>query len=299
MRIFFIGASSFTGRAFVERLAVNNEVFTPYSKAEHEYSGLIHQRISSLDNLTKCAFSSPFGSKNFFNFLEQTNPDVICFHHAITLDYNNSKFDIKEALNISLNNLHMIENYINKNNLKRVIITRSVVESKFNNSIYNDYIKYGKYKTLFASTVSKVFSTFTDISNFVIANPIGKYNNFKIIESFAQSYFNHKDFFLRDPFSIRDNIPIDLLAREYSLFLNEKKGEILIPKFNPMQNIELLKKIENLLLNKFYSKSKLEVDLNSKKSIFFGKDQINYSTSEVEIFWDKFIDYLQITYSSK
>lgn len=292
MNIFFIGASSFTGYWFINSLLKNHTIFAPLTLKEEEYTGVKKQRIENLKGKVIFNFASKFGSRNFFQFLQESKPDIICFHHALTNNYNNKSFDIYRALDDTLYNFKEILKYVDKNNLEKIIISRSIAESAFNNNYINNYEKYAKYKTEFASIITNVFPKEL-IYNFVISNPIGHLNNYKLLESFAERFFRGQDFKLSNPFSIQDYIPITLLADEYSKFLSQNLKKLVSPKFKPCQNIDFILSVSKLFAMRYKSSTKLIIPVNLEVSEYYGKDQINYTETQISEFWQELINYFQ------
>ena len=62
MRIFFTGASSFSGLSLVQTLTdAGHEVMTTFQKSQHDYQGLRAERVARAADLSQPAFGLSFG----------------------------------------------------------------------------------------------------------------------------------------------------------------------------------------------------------------------------------------------
>jgi UDP-glucose 4-epimerase len=220
MKILFTGASSFTGFWFVKTLASQgHELHTPLQKEYSQYEGIRKKRIDQLPS--KIYFSTPFGSKPFFDLVHsQPTWDIFCHHAAYTENYKSKEFDWRKALQINTNNIELLIELLKQKNVKRIISTGTVFEPTEGGEIL-PASSYGLSKGL-SWQVIQYYANLLNIkaAKFVIPNPFGPFEDVRFTSYLVKSWLTKTIPTIQTPNYIRDNIHIDLLAKCYAEFVD-------------------------------------------------------------------------------
>ena len=221
MKILFTGASSFTGFWFVRQLiAEGHSVHAICRKNLGSYEGMRKQRIEQLLGQAEMSFGCDFGSKAFLTRIKKTSFDLFCHHAADVHQYKSSDFDCLGALNSNAKNVRLVLQSLQENGCKRVVLSGSVFEPREGGDPdAKAFSPYGLSKSLTAQ-LFEVYAELCGLSfgRFVIPNPFGPYEEFRFTSYLAHNWLTGKTATVATPAYIRDNIPVDLLAKEYARF---------------------------------------------------------------------------------
>lgn len=221
MKILFTGASSFTGFWFVrELLAQGHSVHAICRKNLGSYEGVRRQRVEQLLGQAEMSFGCDFGSKAFLMRIKKASFDLFCHHAADVHQYKSPDFDCLGALNSNAKNLRLVLQSLRDNGCKRVVLTGSVFEPREGGDPSARALSpYGLSKSL----TMQLFEAYTGLAGmamgrFIIPNPFGPYEEFRFTSYLAHNWLTGKTPTVATPAYIRDNIPVDLLAKEYTRF---------------------------------------------------------------------------------
>jgi hypothetical protein len=294
VNIIFTGVTSFTGFWFANIISQNHNVICPIQKKRKDYTGIKLERLNNLSDKITLVEDAEFGNSKF-NYEVSGNVDILCFHHGhVDQYYDNQKFDFAKAIDESSKFFFNFTKVLKKSSIKKIIYTRSIAEPEFR-QVQNQWaINYGHYKQDLLNKIKDSFSPLVPIYEYVIPNPIGAFNNQRLIESFYVAVQRNISFYLSDPNSVRDNIPIDLLSRDYHLFLSQDSNFKRIPSWNPMSNIDLLKMVcQKFGLNALNFMDNIEVNQYPEFPLnLIGKDKIDDYSWDQYLFWSNFEKYI-------
>lgn len=232
MKILFTGASSFTGYWFVRWLVEQgHSVHALCRKSLGSYEGVRRQRVERLLGLCEMSFGAQFGSKSFLNRIKKRSYDLLCHHAADMHQYKSPEFDVVRAINSNARNLQQVLQVLREKGCQRVVVTGSVFESnEGGNSQAKALSLYGLSKALTA----QIFQAYVEMNSmafgkFVIPNPFGPFEEFRFTSYLAHNWLTGKTPTVATPAYIRDNIPVDLLAKTYAQFCENPAKEICRP----------------------------------------------------------------------
>ena len=223
MRIFFTGASSFTGYWFVKTLAhAGHQVVCPVSGALDRYEGTRRQRIGQLGSLCRLVSHAPFGTDAFLELVCGGGPwDLLCHHAAEVTNYKSPDFDALRALLNNTLNLRAVLTAFRTAGGRSVVLTGSVFENDegAGNEPLWAFSPYGLSKGL----TWQVFRYHCDeagfnLGKFVIPNPFGPYEEPRFTTYLMRTWKDGKTAGVKTPDYVRDNIHVDLLAATYAQF---------------------------------------------------------------------------------
>ncbi len=221
MKILFTGASSFTGFWFVRQLfAEGHSVHAICRKNLGNYEGVRKQRIEQLLGQAEMSFGCDFGSKAFLTRIKNSSFDLFCHHAADVHQYKSPDFDCLGALNSNAKNLRHVLRSLRDGGCRRIILTGSVFEPREGGDPNAKALSpYGLSKSLTAQLFDAYAASFgMALGRFVIPNPFGPYEEFRFTSYLAHNWLTGKTPTVATPAYIRDNIPVDLLAKEYARF---------------------------------------------------------------------------------
>lgn len=308
MKILFTGASSFTGMHFVKELVENgHEVICPLLRPEKAYIGIRKERIELLRGWCHLQFDCPFGSDSFFQLIEKpASWDVFCHHAADVTNYKSPSFDFIGALS---KNTHRLPEILSNHKFGCVVLTGSVFEQDEGKG--TDGLRavspYGLSKGLTSETF-KYFCKMHDtpLSKFVIPNPFGPYEEKRFSTYLIQSWVKGEIAKIKSPNYIRDNVPVSLLSKAYTKFVEETyTAPLSFRKINPSFYVEKQSQFTERMAREVKSRLPLTCEYQLCEQISFPepKNRINldplnpknYSWNEKRA-WDNYIEYFQSHY---
>lgn len=221
MQILFTGASSFTGMHFVKELSTHHTVFCTFTKAHDAYSGIEKERIESIIPHIIPLWNTRFGSPQFLSILKQHSFDTYAHHMAWTKGYGTNKYPIEKAIQNNTLNLPYVTSLLQRNGCSQIILSNTVLEGddvdlQEGHAPFEPHGEAKKRTTALFCSQSPL-----PIRRFIIPNPIGTFDNIRLVESLHQQWTQRQTPHIQYPENIRDNIPIPVLTKRYSSFLNE------------------------------------------------------------------------------
>jgi UDP-glucose 4-epimerase len=303
MKILFTGSSSFTGYHFIENLIKNgHDVIITFSRGKKYYlkeDNNRSKRVKTLLEKYDCNFNIDFSKKSSLKFIKKIkNIDIFCHHFADTKDYKSNIFNMYSALE---NNTNLVEELIislKKRGLKDYIYTGSYFEPKDDfDEDYSSFSPYGLSKNL-TGKVIRHYCYYHNIryKKFIIPNPFGELEDENRLPTIiAKAWQKNIDFEIKHPKYIRDNIPINLLAKSYVNFLEKRNIYYFSPSFYRLSNEHFVKifsfemrKRTNLSCSYYLSNAKYEEPM---KKVNQEKIKLYQFKLSKKIIWDNLINY--------
>jgi len=229
MKLLFLGASSFTGYHFVNKISEKKKViiYCTLTKNINQYKSIRLKRIKELNKKKNIIFikKTKFGDKSFINLLSKNKFDTICFHHASTKDYNDdSKFKLSKSLEQNMSNINKVFNKINK---QTKIIVSNTIFQKIISRKYKAVNKYGISKSITYDKIVIYCNKYNlKYKSIFITNPWGILEEKKLNYYLIYNWLQGKKTFISHPAYIRDNIYIDKLSKHYLKVINSSSKKI-------------------------------------------------------------------------
>lgn len=317
MKLLFTGSSSFTGFHILNELAKNDnlDIHAIVSKKITQYDGLKRLRLNLLNEKIKIHENIQFGDDAFLDLLKLNNEkfDILCCHGAYVENYNSNEFDLNKAVSINTKNIALVFEKFKENNGNIIINTGSIFEPNegegdVNRRAFNPY-GLSKY---FTNQIFKYYSQIHNISfgKFVIPNPFGQFEEPRFTNYLFNCWSKNETPLVRTPKYIRDNVPVDLLAKSYSDFvvkiIDENSKSIISQdyQFNPSGYVESQQLFTKRIIMNINNKFNLEYKVEFYDQIKFDQPISRYNNNSLfglypnwneNQFW---IDYLEF-YLSK
>jgi len=219
MTVLLTGVSSFTGYWFARELSANGErVIGTLTRPRSAYGGLQAQRLDALGDRIEWMEGVRFGDPRFCRLIESEGVDVVGAHGAQVEGYRDPKFPYLQA---TASNTHHVEEVCEAlaRRRGRLIVTGSVFEA--HEGIGSDsgrtFSAYGLSKTL-TWEVFRFFCVETGVPvvKFVIPNPFGPFEEERFTAYLMRRWSVGEIAEVRTPLYVRDNIPVQWLARAYA-----------------------------------------------------------------------------------
>ena len=226
-KILFVGSSSFTGYHFVKTIIkkTNFEIYCTFTKNFNNYKSIRKKRILDIykNNKVKSFFKVKFGDKKFLKILSQNKFEIICFHHALTKNYNDDKnFNFNKLLDKNLFNIEKVFKFINRNS---IIIVSNTIFQKIKKK-YEPLNKYGLSKTITYEKIKELCKKKKiKLKSIFISNPWGILEAKKLNYNMIKNWLLNKKVTISYPNYIRDNIYIDKLSNEYIKIIKSKNNK--------------------------------------------------------------------------
>jgi nucleoside-diphosphate-sugar epimerase len=307
MNIIFTGSSSFTGYWFAKKLIGegNNVYCTLTGKDISEYNEVKKQRIQQLDK--KCTFvdGCRFGSEKFYNLINEIGKvDILCHHGAEVENYKSIDFNIPGALSNNTSGLNKTLDILKKNGCEKIILTGSVFEP-YEGAGSDGLMSFSPYglSKYFTFEIFKYFTERLDIKlgKFTIPNPFGPYEEERFCAYLIKNWAENKTPSVNTPLYVRDNIPVNVLADSYLLFLRQiNDSPDLVNRYNPSGYIESMGDFTRRLSFEFRERLGLECNYQLNKQTNFDEPMIRINTDSVftrvnswneSDFWGKYAGY--------
>jgi UDP-glucose 4-epimerase len=242
MRILLTGVSSFTGYWFAKTMSeAGHEVVGTMTGSGKNYEGVRKRRVELLPNICKLVPDAPFGSDAFIKLLREAQWDLLCHHGTETANYRSQDFDLSNALLKNTLNPRAVLEAFTKSSGKGVVLTGSAFEN--DESVGNEPLRafspYGLSKGLTWQSF-RYYCGYAGIplTKFVIPNAFGPFEEERFTAYLFRTWREGKAAAVKTPLYIRDNIPVDLLARTYRHCLERVAGQQPLAKLNPSGYIE-------------------------------------------------------------
>jgi UDP-glucose 4-epimerase len=224
MRILFTGASSFTGYWFVRELVAAGHHVVAAFRGNGRYEGARAERARMVRELCEPRFGCPFGDDAFLDLVRSAPGgfDVLCHHGAEVGDYRSPDFDPYRAAALNLHRLPEALRALKDRGCGRLVLTGSVFEQNegAGSQPLRAFSPYGLSKGLTAAAAEFYADREgVTVEKFVIPNPFGPHEEPRFTSYLMRSWLKGETARVQTPRYVRDNIPVDLLAKAYAGFV--------------------------------------------------------------------------------
>lgn len=222
MKIFFTGASSFSGFWFCKTLAEHGyeitATFTRVSVDAYPEVGFARKRVEMVQDYVRPVWNTRMGDANFFQALETEQWDAVCLHGAYVADHKAADFPVLKAVEANTNGLPKLVDYLAENGSPPIIWTGTYFEANEGKGTepLRNFSPYALSKQL-----SWEYACFyaeqagVPIGKFVMPNPFGPWEGKGFTSYLARTWLGDGVATVQTPNYIRDNIPVSLLAKAY------------------------------------------------------------------------------------
>lgn len=238
MRILFTGASSFTGYWFVRELAAAGHEVVAACRGDGTYEGVRAERIQRLRAGCDVRFGCAFGSDAFLDLVRAAPNgfDALCHHAAEVGDYRSPDFDPYRAAAANLRRLPEVLRALKDKGCGRLVLTGSVFEQDegAGSAPLRAFSPYGLSKGLTAAAAA----FYADregvaLEKFVIPNPFGPLEEPRFTSYLMRCWRAGETAGVQTPRYVRDNVPVELLARAYAAFVAGGPARGAVRRLNP------------------------------------------------------------------
>lgn len=305
MRILFTGASSFSGLWFAKELVhAGHEVTATFKRPLEAYTGIRRQRVDSLLPHCQAHFDISFGDDNFIKLIREEGPwDLLCNHAAEVTDYRSPNFDFATALATNTKNLKEVLVALQQTGCQKILLTGSVFEP--HEGAGSDGLRAVSPYGLSKGLTTESFAYYTAMMNmslgkFVIPNPFGAYEEGRFTNYLAQSWLSGKSASVNTPLYVRDNVPVDLLAKAYAQFAAKLPSTPGLHKFNPSYYAESQGDFTRRFANEMQLRLNVPCNFELKSQADFPEPKTRINTERLDPkllnwnesqFWDQCADY--------
>jgi UDP-glucose 4-epimerase len=243
MRIVLTGVSSFTGAWFAQTLAERgHDVIGTLQRGAAAYEGVHAARLAAMRNAgVTLAEGVSFGSDAFQDLVGQ-GLDVLCHHAAFVTDYRSADFDVAAAVEANTRQLrHVLARAVDAG-AKAFVATGSVFEQDegAGEDPLRAFSPYGLSKGL-TWQIEQFWAERLGlpVGKFVIPNPFGPLEEPRFCAYLMRTWTAGKTAEVKTPAYVRDNIPVDLLARAYADFVEGcVRDSQAVKRLNPSGYVE-------------------------------------------------------------
>lgn len=216
------GASSFTGAWFAAALRdAGHVVHATLRVPAGTYEGVRAERLAWIAGKGVTFLEGvSFGDAEFLEAI--AGVDVIAHHAAEVTDYHSLDFDVGAALASNTANARLTTERAAAAGVRALIVTGSVFEQDegLGETPLMAFSPYGLSKGL-SWQVLRYWSARAGLTagKFVIPNPFGPLEEARFCAYLMRTWVKGEAAGVRTPAYVRDNIPVDLLARRYVRYL--------------------------------------------------------------------------------
>jgi len=304
MRVLFTGVTSFTGMWFAEKLIGDgHELVCAIRRSRENYSGLRAQRLNRLNGACSFAWNTPFGSDPFISLIAAHGPfDLLCHHAAEVGGYKEPSFDAIGATAANTRNLGVVLRNLQRAGCERVLLTGTVFESDEGAGTMPSraFSPYGLSKTLTAQAIRfYAEQAGMAIGKFVIANPFGPLEEPRFTDYLMRCWRAGECANVKTPAYVRDNIPVSLLAHEYSRFAKQMRSSG-FSKLTPSFYVETQGAFAHRFAREIGARLAIDTPLELARQTEFPEPAVRIGTDRPhvtedtwseEMFWDGLADY--------
>jgi UDP-glucose 4-epimerase len=302
VNILLTGASSFTGHWFARELrAAGHSLVAPLRGAADDYAGVRGERVKRLAQVADIVWSAPFGSDAFMAAATSGSVDLLCLHHARVADYRSPDFDVALALAENTKRLPHTLRTLAKGGLKGVVLTGSVFEANEGRGTepLRAFSPYGVSKNVTAEVVRYWCSELkVPLGKFVIPNPFGPYEEPRFCAYLIKTWKAGQIAVVKTPDYLRDNIHVDLMAKDYVRFAEATTNGPGFAKRSPSGYAETQGAFTKRYAAAMAPRLKLKADVQLPPQTDFSEPMARVNTDPVQIpgwsenaAWDAIAEY--------
>lgn len=225
MKILFTGASSFTGSWIVPALSrAGHEVTVTLSgHGLDAYEGLRRKRVEHVLRFARAVWATESGDDRFIKLCRDEGPwDLLSLHGAEVGDYKAATFDWQMALARNTRSYAKMFAAFSAAGGNAVVVTGSYFEADEGNPGGPSQASspYGLSKTLtWQACRYECLRAGLALGKFVIPNPVGPFEEPKLVASLVREWQRGGVPHLRTPLDVCDHVPVNLLASDYADFV--------------------------------------------------------------------------------
>ena len=219
MKFALTGVTSFSGAWFAKELLKNGHEVIGFTREENNLNYLQKQRLDWIQK-----DSSNFQIISQSTALTNYKIDRLCLHGTSTMDYRNPNFDIKHA---TQSTVELTELLAKKFDCASVVHTGTFSEENESagNLPLRSFNPYSTSKTLIYKKHCELFGE-KNILKYVMPNPFGPLEPPKFTDYLLKNWAKEKTPIVNTPNYIRDNVPIDLLAKHFTFIVTQSVPEM-------------------------------------------------------------------------
>jgi nucleoside-diphosphate-sugar epimerase len=220
LRVLLTGASSFSGLWIAEALAAGGHSVVAVARGGGYADPLRAARMERVGRVAEVVLDAPFGSDAFLAVLDHRGPfDVLALHGAEVGDYKSPSYDLEAAVAANTFNTPAVLAAAKGVGASRVVLTGSVFEPGEGKGT-EPLVSFSPYGTSKARTEEvlrpQVEAAGLDYAKFVIPNPFGPWEEKRFQRLVMTRWSKGEAVHIDQALYVRDNIPVDLLARAYA-----------------------------------------------------------------------------------
>lgn len=220
MRVLLTGASSFTGLWFAKALAEAGHSVVAVARGGAYADPLRQARMALVAEVAEVVREAPFGTGAFLAALKDKGPfDVLGLHGAEVGDYKSPTYDLEAAVAANAFNAPAVLAAAAAQGATRVVLTGSVFEPGEGQGTL-PLVSFSPYGTSKARTEEvlkpQIAAPGLDYAKFVIPNPFGPWEEKRFQRLVMTRWSKREPVHIDQALYVRDNIPVDLLARAYA-----------------------------------------------------------------------------------
>lgn len=223
MRILLTGASSFTGAWFAAALAGDgHQVVGTLQRRIDAYPELESRRIAMLRQAGITLVEGASYGNPVMQDLVAQGFDRLCFHASDVRDYRSADFDLGRAMQANLAGMREACLAAKAAGTARLIWTGTVFEpgEARGDRLDEAITPYGLSKWLtWQALAYYAAEAALPLAKFIVPNPFGPLEQERFCTYLVKSWTSRNTPEVRTPDYLRDNIPVDKLARAYADFV--------------------------------------------------------------------------------
>ncbi len=292
MKILFTGASSFTGFWMASALCdAGHEVTAIYTKGQPaDYADLRRRRVDLLGAKVQPVFGLAFGEEKFLEVIRTRGPfEVICHHGSATGDYKSPAYDYRQALERDTRGISAVLDTALAVGLRAFVHTGTYFEADEGTGSmpHRAFSPYALSKTLSWQTVRfQCEVRGIRVGKFVLPNPVGLWDEPRLVGYLLRSWARRETAIIQTPGYVRDNAPVELLAKTYAGFVQALvTGTSLQLKANPSGWAEPVADFATRLQGKIRGFSGLECAVDFARQTDFPEPLARANTESVLANW--------------
>lgn len=223
LKVFFTGASSFSGYWFCHRLLESgHQVTATFTRGgPGEYEGTDRERVERLLPHITPVWGAPSGSDAMLEALAGGPFGLLCLHAATVGDYKSENFDVLEALRLNTCRIDEVLHTAKQGGVQALVTTGSYFEADTGAAPEprQAFSPYALSKTMTWQAYRFMAGRANlPLGKFIISNPFGPLEKGGFTSYLARTWLRGEVAECRTPDYLRDNIPVDLMAIAYADF---------------------------------------------------------------------------------
>tara|TARA_Y100000589_G_C27188297_1_gene643611 strand:- start:1421 stop:2332 length:912 start_codon:yes stop_codon:yes gene_type:complete len=295
MNVLLNGINSFTGIAFSKILLdAGHKIYALSSgqkKSLTSYQKYFLEKLEIHDNFIPIISEYNCSFQKIIQI--NSNIDVFIIHGFNVANYKDQNINPFKMASDSLFWLSDFPKILKEKGCQLIAYTGTYFEN-FSAELQTPY---SLSKSMGWTYISNLFNEFK-LVKYLLPNPFGELESERFTHSLLKSLLTGTDFFLKEPYLIRDNIPVNFVLDFYkeNIELEFKKDNInkliISPSYFKETNLEFAKRVINKVLEIYPSlKYKLIVSDNDYSNKVSGNFSIREKYLDKEnIFWANYIN---------